>query len=75
MFYGHMICSLKFPCYLYLNPIVHLDVMDQIFKCAGNYLLFRALIILDGMVLLPVLWEDVEVLLCEHRFKSSSTVG
>jgi len=44
MFYGHMICSLKFPCYLYLDPIVCFDVVDQMFKCAGNYFLLGALI-------------------------------
>ena len=41
---GHMVCLLKFPRYLYLNPIVYLDVVDQMFKCAGNYLLLGALI-------------------------------
>jgi len=44
MFYGHMICLLKFPCYLYLDPIVYFDVVDQMFKCAGNYFLLGALI-------------------------------
>jgi len=44
MFYGHMICLLKFSHYLYLDPIVCLDVMDQMFKCMGNYFLLRALI-------------------------------
>jgi len=39
-----MVCLLKFPHYLYLNPIVYLDVVDQMFKCAGNYLLLGALI-------------------------------
>ena len=48
MFYGHMICLLKFPHYLYLDPIVHLDVMDQMFKCTRNYFLLGALII-SGM--------------------------
>jgi len=42
--HGHMICLLKFLCYLYLDPIVHLDVVDQMFKCAGNYFLLGALI-------------------------------
>jgi len=45
MFYGHMICLLKFPHYLYLDPIVHLDVVDQMFKCTGNYFFLGALII------------------------------
>jgi len=44
IFYGHIICLLKFPHYLYLDPIVHLDVMDQIFKCTGNYFLLGTLI-------------------------------
>jgi len=41
---GHVVCLLKFPHYLYLDPIVHLDVVDQIFKCMGNYFLLGALI-------------------------------
>ena len=41
---GHMVCLLKFPHYLYLDPIVHLDVIDQMFKCTENYFLLRALI-------------------------------
>ena len=44
MFYSHMICLLKFPCYLYLDPIVCLDDVDQMFKHMGNYFLLRALI-------------------------------
>jgi len=40
---GHVVCLLKFPHYLYLDPIVHLDVVDQIFKCMGNYFLLGAL--------------------------------
>ena len=44
MFYGHMICLLKFPHYLYLDPIVHLDVVDQMFKCTGNYFFLGVLI-------------------------------
>jgi len=40
-----MVCLLKFPYYLYLNSIVHLDVVDQMFKCTGNYFLLGALII------------------------------
>jgi len=30
--------------YLYLHPIVCLEVIDQIFKCTGSYFLLRALI-------------------------------
>jgi len=41
---GHMVCLLKFPHYLYLDPIVHLDVVDQIFKCIENYFLLGAFI-------------------------------
>ena len=41
---GHMVHLLKFPYYLYLNPIVRLDVTNQMFKCTGNYLLLGALI-------------------------------
>ena len=44
IFYGHMICLLKLLCYLYLDPIVCLDVVDQMFKCTGNYFLLGALI-------------------------------
>jgi len=44
MFYSHMICLLKFLYYLYLDPIVHFDVVDQMFKYVGNYFLLRALI-------------------------------
>jgi len=44
MFYGHMICLLKFPYYLYLDPIVCLDIVNQIFKCVGDYFLLGALI-------------------------------
>jgi len=44
MFYGHMICLPKLLCYLYLDPIMYLDVVDQMFKCMGNYFLLRALI-------------------------------
>ena len=44
MFYGYMICLLKFLYYLYLDPIVCLDVVDQMFKCTGNYFLLGALI-------------------------------
>jgi len=41
---GHMVCLLKFPHYLYLDPIVCLNVVDQMFKCAENYFLLGALI-------------------------------
>ena len=44
MFYGHIIYLLKFPHYLYLDPIVYLDVVNQMFKCAGDYFLLGALI-------------------------------
>jgi len=30
----------------YLDPIVYLDVVDQMFKCVGNYSLLGALITL-----------------------------
>ena len=39
-----MICLLKFSCYLYLDPIVCLDVVNQMFKYTGNYFLLGALI-------------------------------
>jgi len=48
MFYGHMICLLKFPHYLYLDSIVRLDIVDQMFKCVGNYFLLGALITLGA---------------------------
>ena len=41
---GRMVCLLKFPHYLYLDPIMYLDIIDQMFKCMGNYFLFGALI-------------------------------
>ena len=41
---GHMVCLFKFTYYLYLDPIMHLDVVDQMFKCMGNYFLLGALI-------------------------------
>jgi len=41
---GHVVCLLKLPHYLYLDPIMCLDVVDQMFKCAGNYFLLGALI-------------------------------
>ena len=41
---GHMVGLLKFPYYLYLDPIMHLDVVDQMFKYTGNYFLLGALI-------------------------------
>jgi len=41
---GHIVCLLKFPHYLYFNPIVHFDVVDQMFKCTRNYFLLGALI-------------------------------
>jgi len=41
---GHMVCLFKFLHYLYLDPIVYLDVVDQMFKCMGNYFLLGALI-------------------------------
>jgi len=46
MFYGHIIYLLKFPYYLYLDPIVYLDVVDQMFKCTRNYFLLGAFITL-----------------------------
>ena len=50
----HMVCLLKFLYYLYLDPIVCLDVVDQMFKCAGNYLFLGALIIPDSEKQLPI---------------------
>jgi len=41
---GHVVHLLKFPHYLYLDPIMHLDVVNQIFNCTGNYFLLGALI-------------------------------
>jgi len=41
---GHMICLLKFTYYLYLDPIVYLDVVNQMFKYLGNCFLLGALI-------------------------------
>ena len=41
---GHIVQLLRFPHYLYLDPIVHLDVVDQMPKCVGNYFLLGALI-------------------------------
>ena len=48
MFYNHMTCHViwlcEFPCYLYLVFVVWLDICDQVFEHAGNFLLLRALI-------------------------------
>jgi len=41
---GHMICYLSFPCYLWFDPVICLEVVDQLFKCVGSYFLFGALI-------------------------------
>jgi len=41
---GHVVRSLRFPCYLYLVFIVWLDICDQVFEYVGNFFLFRALI-------------------------------
>jgi len=40
----HMIWLPNFPCYLYLDPVIRLDVRDQMFECVGNSFLSRALI-------------------------------
>jgi len=40
----HMIYLSKFLCYLYLDPIIQFKIVDQVFKCIGNYFLFGALI-------------------------------
>jgi len=48
MFYNHMTCHMiwlhKFPCYLYLVFVEWLDICNQVFERAGNFLLLRALI-------------------------------
>jgi len=49
---GHVVCLLKLLYYLYLDPIVCLDIVDQIFKCIGNYFLLGALITSSHMDLL-----------------------
>jgi len=41
---GHIVQLLRFPHYLYLDPTVHLNVVDQMPKCVGNYFLLGALI-------------------------------
>ena len=40
----HMIWLPKFPCYLYLDPVIWLDVRDQMFECIRNSFLSGALI-------------------------------
>jgi len=40
----HVIWLPEFPCYLYLDPIVWLDIRDQMFECVGNSFLSGALI-------------------------------
>jgi len=40
----HMIWLPNLPCYLYLDPIIRLDVRDQMFECMGNSFLSGALI-------------------------------
>jgi len=44
----HMIWLPNLPCYLYLDPIIWLDVRDQIFECIENSFLSGALIITGG---------------------------
>jgi len=43
----YMIWLHKFPCYLYLFFIVWPDICDQVFECAGNFLLLGALITVE----------------------------
>jgi len=72
--YGHMICLLKLPCYLYLDPIVYLDVMDQMFKCTGNYFLFGALITIKfdtnwgPLLLITFFGSPTSLNTCSHNF-------
>jgi len=40
----HMIWLPKFPCCLYLDPIVWFEVLDWVFNCTGNYFHFGTLI-------------------------------
>ena len=42
----HMIWLPKLPYYLFLNPIVQLEILDEVFECIGNCFLFGALITL-----------------------------
>jgi len=40
----HIIWLPDFPCYLYLDPVIWLDVRDQLFECMGDSFLSGALI-------------------------------
>ena len=42
----HVIWLPNFPCYLYLDPVIWLDVRDQMFEYIGNSFLSGALITL-----------------------------
>ena len=42
----HVIWFPNLPCYLYLDPIIRLDVRDQMFECMGNFFFSGALITL-----------------------------
>ena len=50
----HVIWLPKFPCCLYLDPIVWFEVLDRVFNCTGNYFHFGALI---TSFLIWLLWK------------------
>jgi len=57
----HMIWLSDLPCYLYLDPIVRLDVRDQLCECMGNSFLLGALItrhFLEGATYPVEIWTD-----------------
>jgi len=44
---GHVIWLSNLPCYLYLDPVIRLDVRDQMCECMGDSFLPGALITLS----------------------------
>ena len=65
---GHVVWLLRFPCYLYLDPIVCLDVVDQMPKCTGNYFLLGALITLRAFIFQCQIYFWA----CEGEFKEDT---
>ena len=72
---GHVIWLPNLPCYSYLDPIIWLDIRDQMFECVGNSFLSGALItflpshtILIYGVVSILLWRGSDVMwYCQSR--------
>jgi len=63
----YMIWLPNFPCYLYLDPIIWLDIRDQMFECIGGSFLSETLI--TSRLLLHSL---PKILTFTHHDKSST---